>query len=62
VREGVPAVTDGPYLESKEYLASWYMLDVPTEERALEIAAEIPFASVRAVEVWPITHDGWDKI
>ncbi|WP_243772463.1 YciI family protein [Actinomadura barringtoniae] len=62
VREGVPAVTDGPYLESKEYLASWYMLDVPTEERALEIAAEIPFASFRAVEVWPIKHDAWDRM
>jgi hypothetical protein len=62
VREGVPAVTDGPYLESKEHLASWYLLDVPTEERALEIAAEIPFAAVRQVEVWPITHDAWDKL
>lgn len=57
VRGGVPAVTDGPYLETKEYLASWYLLDVPDERRALEIAAEVPFASVGAVEVWPVPHE-----
>jgi hypothetical protein len=57
VRNGVPAVTDGPYLETKEYLASWYLIDVDDEQRALDIAAEIPFASVNAVEVWPILHE-----
>lgn len=57
VRNGMPAVTDGPYLESKEYLASWYLLDVPTEARALEIAAELPAATSTQVEVWPITHE-----
>lgn len=57
VRDGMPAVTDGPYLESKEYLASWYLLDVTGEERALEIAAELPAARNAMVEVWPITHE-----
>lgn len=57
VRDGVPAVTDGPYLETKEYLASWYLIDVDGEQRALEIAAELPFASTRGVEVWPILHE-----
>ncbi|MFG2056782.1 YciI family protein [Micromonospora sp. NPDC048930] len=57
VRDGVPAVTDGPYLETKEYLASWYLIDVENEQRALDIAAELPFASVNAVEVWPILHE-----
>jgi hypothetical protein len=57
VRDGVPVVTDGPYLETKEYLASWYLIDVEGEERALRIAAEIPFASTRGVEVWPILHE-----
>ncbi|GAA4135743.1 YciI family protein [Actinomadura keratinilytica] len=60
VRDGVPAVTDGPYLETKEYMASWYLIDVEGEERALEIAAEIPFASYRQVEVWPILHEAAD--
>ena len=58
VRDGQAAVTDGPYLETKEYLASWYLVDVESEERALELAAEIPFASVGQVEVWPILHEG----
>jgi hypothetical protein len=55
--DGQPAVTDGPYLETKEYLASWYLLDVDSEERALEIAAELPSAKSMPVEVWPILHE-----
>jgi hypothetical protein len=57
VRNAAPTVTDGPYLESKEYLASYYLLDVDSEQRALDIAAEMPFAAVRGVEVWPIVHE-----
>ncbi|HEX4212789.1 MAG TPA: YciI family protein [Candidatus Dormibacteraeota bacterium] len=57
VREGMPAVTDGPYLESKEYLSSFCMVDVESEERALELAAKMPFAAFRSVEVWPILHE-----
>jgi hypothetical protein len=55
--DGQPAVTDGPYLETKEYLASWYLLDVESEERALAIAAELPSAKFRPVEVWPVLHE-----
>ena len=55
--EGQPAVTDGPYLETKEYLASWYLIDVDSEERALAIAAELPSAKSMPVEVWPILHE-----
>ncbi len=57
VRDAQPAVSDGPYLESKEHLASYYVVDVESEQRALEIAAELPFASFRAVEVWPVMHE-----
>jgi len=57
VRNGVPAVTDGPYIEAKEYVASFYLLAVESEARALEIAAEIPFAAQNAVEVWPVLHE-----
>jgi len=57
VRDGMPAVTDGPFLESKEYLASWWLLDVDSERRALEIAAELPAAASREVELWPILHE-----
>jgi hypothetical protein len=57
VRNGVPAVTDGPYLEAKEFVSSFFLLDVDGEKRALEIAAEYPFAAHNAVEVWPILHE-----
>jgi hypothetical protein len=53
---GQPAVTDGPYLETKEYIASLYLLDCESEERALEIAADMPSADVEPVEFWPVPH------
>jgi hypothetical protein len=56
VRNGVPAVTDGPYLEAKEFVSSLFILDCESEARALEVAAEYPFASHSAVEVWPVLH------
>jgi len=55
--DGQPAVTDGPYLETKEYLASWYLIDVDSEQRALEIAAALPSATQQPTEVWPILHE-----
>jgi hypothetical protein len=36
---GVPVITDGPFPESKELLAGYRMIDVESQERALEIAA-----------------------
>lgn len=57
VREGAIAVTDGPYLETKEHLASYYLLDVESEQRALEIAGEMPDASSRGVEVRPVPYE-----
>jgi len=55
--DGQPAVTDGPYLETKEYLASWYLIDVDSEQRAVEIAAALPSAAHQPTEVWPILHE-----
>ena len=36
---GAPAVTDGPFPESKEFLAGYWIVDVDRAERAYEIAA-----------------------
>jgi hypothetical protein len=44
VRGGVPASTDGPFLEAKELLAGYVMIDVDSVERAVEIAARWPDA------------------
>jgi hypothetical protein len=39
--QGKPVVTDGPFPESKEFLAGFWIVDVETAERAAEIAALI---------------------
>lgn len=54
VRDGVPATTDGPYVETKEQLAGYLVVDCESLERASEIAAAIPDARFAAVEVHPI--------
>lgn len=38
-KNGQPAVTDGPFAESKEFLAGYWIVDVDKPERAYEIAA-----------------------
>jgi len=38
-KNGTPAVTDGPFAESKEFLAGYWIVDCATTERAYEIAA-----------------------
>ena len=57
VREGVPAVTDGPYAEAKEYLGSFTIVDCESLDRALEIAASNPAARYVGVEVRPLMHE-----
>lgn len=37
---GSPVVTDGPFAESKEFLAGYWLVDVDSEKRAIEIAAK----------------------
>lgn len=46
--------TDGPFIEAKEHLAGYYVVDVPSREAAIRIAARIPDAKHVAVEVRPL--------
>jgi hypothetical protein len=46
VRDGQPVVTDGPYLEAKEYLGGFYLVDCESKDRANELAAMIPDAKI----------------
>ena len=39
-KNGAPAVTDGPFPESKEFLAGYWIVEVDRPERAYEIAAQ----------------------
>jgi hypothetical protein len=43
-KQGPPAITDGPFPESKELLAGYWVVDVDSEKRAIAIAAEISAA------------------
>jgi hypothetical protein len=58
VRNGVAAVTDGPFVEGKEVLAGYYVLECESIERATEIVTDDPSARYFAVEVRPIMHMG----
>ena len=44
---GAPAVTDGPFPESKEFLAGYWIVDVESEARAVAIAAQVSTAPGR---------------
>jgi hypothetical protein len=55
VRDGVPAVTDGPFTEAKEVLAGYYLVDCSSLERATELAAKLPEARFSPIEVRALT-------
>ena len=54
VRNGKVSVTDGPFAETKEQLAGFYLIDAVDLNEAIQIAAKIPPASVGSIEVRPI--------
>ena len=49
-----PMFTDGPFLESKEYLAGFWIMEAPDLDVALKLAAEGSKACNRKLEVRPI--------
>jgi hypothetical protein len=57
LRDGSPVVTDGPYAEAKEFLASFGVIDVESHDRAVEVAASMSQVFGR-VELRPIEGDG----
>jgi hypothetical protein len=54
VRSGKASVTDGPFAETKEQLAGFYMIEARDLNEAIQIASKIPPARVGCVEVRPI--------
>ncbi len=54
VRGGNVSVTDGPFAETKEQLAGFYLIDASDMDEALEVAAGIPPARVGSIEVRPV--------
>lgn len=58
VANGKSQVLDGPYVDSKEQLGGYYLIDVPDLDAAITWAARCPGASHGTVEVrpsWPLT-------
>lgn len=60
-----PVVTDGPFPESKEFLAGYWLVDVESEQRAIEIAAKTSAAPGpggtpmgKEIEVRPVMDAG----
>ncbi len=54
VRGGETLVTDGPFIETKESLGGYYLIDVDSLDEALEWAAKIPSARFGHIEVRPV--------
>ena len=54
VRNGKASFADGPFAETKEALAGFYLIEARDQEEALRIASGIPPAGVGCVEVRPI--------
>jgi len=56
VRGGSPEVVDGPFAETKEFMGGYYLIEVESEERAVELARQIPDAAIDglALEVRPV--------
>ena len=54
VRDGKPITTDGPFAETKEQLAGFYLVEAKDRDEAARIAAKIPGAKTGSIEVRPI--------
>lgn len=54
VRNGRVSVTDGPFAETKEALAGFYLVEARDLNEAIQLAAKIPPAAVGSIEVRPI--------
>ena len=57
LREGQTLITDGPFMETKEALGGFYLLNCRDLDEALEFAAKCPAAQFGSIEVRPI----WDQ-
>jgi hypothetical protein len=54
VRNGKVSITDGPFAETKEQLAGFYLIEAADLNEAIQIASKIPPAREGSVEVRPV--------
>ena len=57
VRNGKISTTDGPWVETKEQLGGYYVIEAKDLDEAIRVAAKIPGAWIGCVEVRPIAED-----
>jgi len=62
LKEGKRGVQDGPYADTKEQLAGFMILELPSLDVALNWAARCPAASAGAVEVRPLAPESKRRI
>ena len=58
VRNGKISTTDGPFIETKEQLGGYYLIEARDLNEAIQVASKIPSARIGAIEVRPIMHTG----
>lgn len=54
VRGSKPMVSDGPFMETKEQLAGYFLIDARDRDEAVAIASRIPGARIGTVEIRPV--------
>jgi len=54
VRDGKVSIRDGPFTETKEYVAGFYLVDAADLNDAIQIASQMPPARVGCIEVRPV--------
>jgi hypothetical protein len=54
VREGKPLVTDGPFIETREQIAGYFLINALDLNEAISIATRVPGARIGTVEVRPL--------
>ncbi len=58
IRDGEVLVSDGPFIEAKEQLGGYYMVEAENFDEAAKWAAQIPGARTGAIEIRPIVDHG----
>jgi len=56
VRDGKSVVLDGPYVDAKEQVGGYYIIDVPSIDEAIEWAVRSPAARFATVDVRPLAE------
>ncbi len=54
IRDGLSRVTDGPYAETREFLAGFNLIEADSMEAAMEIARQFPWSRFGSIEVRPV--------